>query len=880
MLPVTHKQRGIRGEALRLYRGLLFLYPAEFRDEYARELCLALDDRCREHQSAPGLLLVWVHAALGVFFEAPKEHYHMIIQDLRYAIRVMRRDALVTAAAIVVLALGIGSTTLVFSLADGLLVRPLPYPEQDRLVAVEEYHPLETRAGGAVAFPNYLDIRARTQLLQDLALYSEGRATIRGEGDAERVPSALASDGLFGILQVQPLFGRTFTPEEELKNGPKVVVLGEDLWRRRYGADPDIIGKTLIIGTDPTTVIGVMPSRFHFPENADMWLPLHLSAADPRGGATRTDHWLQGIARLKPGVSDEQASDELRSTMEQINAENPVTSYGNIARALPFRAYVASQYRLAVISLLGAVGFLLLIACANVTSLLLVKASSRAREMAVRAALGASRRRLIRQLVSESVLLGLAGGAAGLALTYTGLRPLLSLIPITLPTWMHFEIGGRVLGFALAVSLLTSILFGLVPAFGTSGVDLTEALKEGGRSATTGTRRRFVRNGLVVGEVALSLALLAGAGLMVRSFLALRSQELGFKPENVVTMQLAVPDTRYPQGPPARALLGRVQEEVSSSPGVASVAFATGAPLNSGWGRSLTVEGYPVLALKDAPMIQHTVVSPGYFKTLGITLLDGREFVDSDWDNPRVTIVDQSLARKYWPAESPIGKRIRFGPPEDNEPWHTIVGVVSNVQNQTLSEPGNLSVYLPVSPAFSPSMSLIARADHDPLRVSGGIRARIQQIDPDIAISLVRTEDQIIERASWPQRFFAVLFAVFAALALVLAAVGLYGVLAYAVSLRTHEIGIRMALGATGSQVRQMVMRQGVMLVGIGLAVGTLATYGLTRLLASQLYQVSATDPRTYAGVTTVLVVTALLASYLPARRATRVDPVVALRDE
>jgi putative ABC transport system permease protein len=610
-----------------------------------------------------------------------------------------------------------------------------------------------------------------------------------------------------------------------------------------------------------------------------MWLPLHLAVDDPIGGATRTDHWLKGIARLKPGVSVEQASDELQSMMEQINAENPVTSYGNIARALPFRAYVSSQYRLAVISLLGAVGFLLLIACANVTSLLLVKASSRAREMAVRAALGASRRRLIRQLVSESVLLGLAGGAAGLALTYAGLRPLLALIPITLPTWMHFEIDARVLGFALAVSLLTSVLFGLVPAFGASGVDLTEALKEGGRSATAGARRRLLRNGLVVGEVALSLALLVGAGLMVRSFLALRSQELGFKPDNVLTMQLSAPDTRYPPGPKARVLLGRIQEEVQSLPGVTSVAFATGAPLDSQWGRSLTVEGYPVLPLKEAPMIQHTVVSPGYFRTLGITLLDGREFSDSDWDNPRVTIVDESLAKKYWPGESPVGKHVRFGPPEANEPWHTIVGVVRDVQNQYLSEPGNMSVYLPEGPRVV-SLNLITRTDHDPLRVAAGIRSRVQQIDPDIAVSQILTEDQIIERASWPQRFFAVLFAVFAGLALVLAAVGLYGVLAYAVSLRTHEIGIRMALGATGRQVRGMVMRQGAGLVCIGLALGTIATYGLTRLLASQLYHVSASDPRTYARVTAVLLVTALLGSYLPAHRATRVDPVVALRDE
>ena len=490
-----------------------------------------------------------------------------MLQDIRHAFRVMWNDAPITAAAVAILALGIGSTTTVFSLVNGILVRPLPYPEPQRLVAVAEFH-AGSAFGNAVAFPNYQDIRARARLLQDIGLYSEGLTTIRGEGNAEQVPAAFVSDGVFAVLGVQPILGTVFSRQQDVPNGPQVVVIGQDLWQRRYGGDPAILGKTLNVRNARRTVIGVMPSSFRFPERAEMWLPLQLDPKDPTGGATRTDHWLQAIARLGPGVSVEQTSDELQSLMQQINEENPKTSYGNGAHAIAFRDYVTGDYRRAVITLLCAVGFLLLIACANITNLLLAKASVRTREMALRTALGASRTRLVRQLITESILLGLTGAVVGILLSMAGVRLLLALIPINLPNWMTFSTDWRVLGFALAVSLLTSLIFGVAPAFGASRVDLTGALKEGGRSGAAGAGRHFLRNGLVVAEVALSLTLLAGAGLMVRSFLALRTQSLGFNVDRVLTLDFGTPDNRYPDGPKMRALLGRIQHQLVTLPGV------------------------------------------------------------------------------------------------------------------------------------------------------------------------------------------------------------------------------------------------------------------------------------------------------------------------
>jgi putative ABC transport system permease protein len=868
------RARSLEAEVLRLYRGFLRLYPAEFRAEYGRELCLVFKDRWREERSLPRLLLVWFHAVLGILTEAPREHYQMIVQDLRYAFRIMRKDAVVTAAAIAILALGIGSTTLVFSLANGLLIRPLPYPEPDSLVAVTEYSPTDPSESRSINFLNYLDFRARARSLEDIGVYSIDEFPIRGEGDAERVPAAQVTDGVFRVLRVSPVLGRFFTREEDLPNAPKVVVLSEELWQRRYGRDPKILGRELDTGNDRYTVVGVMPADFHFPDRAQIWFPLQMDPAK----ATRTDYFLHSVARLKPGVSSAQATAEVRSLLEQIHRENPVTNNGWHARTVPIRDYVAGRYRTAVLTLLAAVGLLLLIACANVSNLLLVKASARVREMALRTALGATRRRIVRQLVSEGILLGVAGGGLGVLLAYLGIPALLALIPIDLPRWMVFSVDHRVLGFALALSLLTSVVFGIAPALGIFGGNLTDTLKEGGRGGGAGRRQKLLRNGLVMGEVALSVTLLTGAGLMVRSFLALRTQSLGYRSEHILSLDIGYPEKRYSDGAPARALLHRLTEEVSSLPGVTSAAFSSGVPLNDGWGRIYTIEGRPV-PLKDMPFVNHVVTTPGYFRTLGIPLLKGRIFTEADYDAPHVVIVGESFVKKHWPHENAIGKRIRFGPPAKNEPWHSIVGVVADSRHGQLKGEDRPNVYLPYSSDFSLS-SLLVRTSADPLQLVKTIRDRIVGVDHDIAISRVFSLEQIVDRAAWQERFFTVLFGGFAVLALVLAAVGLYATLSYTVSLHTHEIGIRMALGASASRVRGMVMRQGLALAGAGLLVGIIAALALTRLLKTQLYEVSPMDPATYFTAPVVLMLIALLAAFLPTRRATEVDPIIALRHE
>lgn len=867
-------ERARESKAIRLYQALLRLYPAEFRDEYGRELCLVLRDRYRQQRSALGVLLVWLHAAWGIAKEVPREHWHMILQDLKYAIRILRKDALVTAAAIAILALGIGSTTLVFSVGNGLLVRPLPYAEPGRLVAVQEYRRADPSPGGNVAFPNYHDLRARTRLLADLGVYTEGTSVLRGDGEAEQVPAAEMSDGVFPVLGVAPVTGRWFSREETGRNGPRVVVLSHRLWHGRYGGDPNILGRTLRLGTNAYRVIGIMPAGFHFPQRAELWTPLQLDPAT----APRTDYFLEAVGRLKPGVTAAQATAEMESLIAQINRQHPVADGGNSARAVPLRDAVAGHYREALAALLAAVALLLLIACANVGNLLLAKASARRREMTVRTALGATRRRLVRQLVAESLILGTAGGAAGLALAYLSVPALLALIPVELPRWMDFSVDYRVVTFTLAISILTSLAFGTVPAFVVSR-DVAPGLTEASRGRTASARQHFLRNGLVIGEVALSLVLLAGAGLMVRSFLALRTQPLGYQPENVVTMQISASATQYPPGLPSRELLRRLTTEVESLPGVVSTAFASGVPLAGVWGRGLTVEGHPVLALKDTPSIFYVVTTPGYFRTLGIPLRRGRDFTEQDYDSPRVTIVDESLARRYWPRESALGKRVRFGPPQDANPWHTIVGVAGDARHEAIKGGGRWAVYVPWQSRYSPD-DLLVRGSTKPAPLAQVVKARITGVDRNIVVSRVLTLEQVVDRASWQDRFFAVLFAIFAALATVLAAAGLYAVLAYTVSLRTQEIGIRMALGASASQVRAMVMRHGLALAVAGLLLGVLAASAVTRLLKSQLYRTSPLDPGTYIAVVLLMLLVAGSATLLPSRRATRVDPMVALRQE
>jgi putative ABC transport system permease protein len=652
------------------------------------------------------------------------------------------------------------------------------------------------------------------------------------------------------------------------------VILSEELWARRYARDPQIVGTSIAFGNGKRTVIGVMPAGFHFPERTELWVPLQNDPAR----TPRTDYFLSALARLKPGVTAAQASSEMEAMLEQIHRENPAANNNWRARVTPLRTFEAANYRKQVVALLVAVTLLLLIACANVSNLLLVKASARSREMAVRTAMGASRRRLIRQLASESVLLGLTGGALGTGLAYLGIPTLTSLIPVDLPRWMNFTPDSRVLLFTLGVSLLTSLAFGLAPAFGSSGVDLTQALKDGGRAGSSGLRQKLLRNGLVVGELALSVILLAGAGLTVRSFLALRAQNLGYNPQHVLSLQMAYPAARYPDGPKAHAMIQRLAEEISAAPGIASAAFSSGVPLHDGWSRTYTIEGRP-RDLKDMPFVNHVVVSPGYFRTLGIPLLEGRDFTETDFDQPHILIVTKSFERENWPGESAVGKHLRFGPPKNNEPWHTIVGIVADNRHEQLKTGGRQNVYLPYSAGLTPS-SLLARASGDPAKIVSAIRARIGGFDHDIAISHVFTLPQLIERASWQDRFLAVLFMAFAILALTLAAVGLYAALSYTVSLHTREIGIRMALGASAASVQRMMMRQAVTLAVAGLGIGIGCALGLTRLLRSQLFEISPTDPLTYMVAPMVLMSVAVLAAFAPARRATRVDPVIVLRWE
>ncbi|HLY17904.1 MAG TPA: ABC transporter permease, partial [Bryobacteraceae bacterium] len=646
----------------RLYRGFLFAYPAAFRDEYGRELCLAFADRCRESRSAAATARVWAEAIFGILNEAPKEHFRMILQDLRYALRVLRKDGALTAAAIAILALGIGATTLVFSLANGLLLRPLPYPQPGRMVAVEEFSHKDPNEKGQMNFLNYLDFRARLRLLEDIGIYDQGEFTILGQSAAQRVSGADVTDGVFPVLGVAPLLGRVFTRQDCLPHGPKAVIISEEFWDRQFGRDPRIIGRGLDTANARYTVIGVMPAGFHFPARADTWFPMQ----DDPAKATRTDYFASGVGRLKPGVTVERATTEMEAVLQQIHRENPVSNNGWGARVTPIRDSVAGTYRTAVVTLLVAVGFLLLIACANVSNLLLVKASARVREIAVRAAIGATRGRLVRQLVSESALLGAAGGVLGIGLAFLGLPALLALIPVDLPRWMSFSVDFRVLGFALALSLSTSIAFGLAPALGSSAVDLTVALKEAGRGSSSGMRQNLLRHTLVMGEVALSVTLLVGAGLMIRSFVRLRSQHLGYRSANVLSVGIDYPDTRYPDGPPARALIERLTREVGALPSVTAAAFTTNPPLMNSWSRIFTIEGREV-PLREMPFARHLVVAPGYFQTLGIPLLQGREFTPADYDAP-VLIVAQAFAARHWPHESAIGKRVRFGPPKHNEP--------------------------------------------------------------------------------------------------------------------------------------------------------------------------------------------------------------------
>ena len=809
-----------------------------------------------------------------------------LLQDVRYGIRMLVRNPGFTTVAVLALTLGIGADSAIFSVVNAVLLRPLPYHESERLVFLSERS--QVLEGMSIAYPNFLDWREQNNAFESIGVYRRQSYNLTGSGEPERLGAGQVSADLFTVLRVNAAIGRVFTNDEDKPGATPVVVLSHGLWQRRLGGDPRIIGETLTLDGRSFTVIGIMPPGFLFPSRVEMWTPVGQQAKDP-GWESRGNHpGLYAMARLKPGVNVEQARDDMEIVAANLEKQYPDSNTGNRATIAPALEIIVRDIRSKLLLLLIAVGLVLLIACANVANLLLARATNRQKEISIRTALGASRMRIVRQLLTESMLLSFAGGALGLLLAQAGVKLIIAISPNSIPRVAEIGLDRRVLAFTIAVSVLTGIIFGLAPALQASKPDLNETLKEAGRGSTG--RRHILRSALVVSEVALTMVLLIGAGLMIRSFYHLQRVDPGFMTDNLLTFNVALPSKKYPEGQPPVNFYQQLLQNLRAMPGVQSVGMATGLPLgNNGWQSGFWIEGRPEPPQGQRPLTEVAFVSPDYFDTMRMTLLNGRKFTEQDvrpqlppdpqhqaLNRPTVTVIDEEFARRYWPDEDPLGQQLIF--------WGgkvTIVGIVRRVKMEGLSTDSNrVQSYYPYLQNPSGSMSIVLRTAGDPTGLSDVVRQQVLAIDPDQPIYGVQTMGQIWTDSIAPERLNLMLLGTFAAVALVLAGVGIYGVMAYSVTQRTHEIGIRMALGARQSDVLGMVIRQGMKLAVAGLAIGLGGAWLATRAMASLLFGVSATDPMTFAVISVVLAGVALGACFVPARRATKVDPMIALRYE
>jgi putative ABC transport system permease protein len=808
-----------------------------------------------------------------------------LIQDLRYGLRMLARNPGFTVVAVLTLALGIGANTAIFSVVNTVFLGPLPYPDADQLVVINESS--KPMPEGPISYANFLDWQAQNQVFEHMAAFQGGALTLVGVKVPESMPSLNVSADFFPTLGVNPIYGRSFLPSEDKAGAMPAVLMSYGLWQRRFGADPGLIGKSLslkgTLGTRDFTVVGILPRDYAFYAPAELYVPIGLWGADGYLMKRENHDRTLALARLKPGVGLEQARAQMETIASRLRQQYPETNTGFGVTITPLRERVVGHVRPAVLVLLGAVGFVLLIACVNVANLLLARSTGRQREVAIRVALGAGRRRMIRQLLTESVLLALAGGLAGLLLGLWSSSALAPLIPPGFPV-QRIAIGDRVLGFTLLISLLTGIAFGLAPALHASKPDLNEALKEGGRTSTESFGHHRLRGLLVVCEVALALVLLISAGLMIQSFRQLLRVDPGFNPRGVLTMGLDMSDPKY-QTNPARFMAFNAQllERVRAVPGVQYA--GTVRPLPLGGGRSAMPfyrDDRPVPSGENFPAADWHAVSPGYFQAMGIRLARGRDFADSDNQNTlQVAMISEGLARRYWPDEDPIGKRLRIGTPELGLPWFTVVGVVGDTRPYGLEASAPAELYISCLQLGSwVDMSLVVRTASNPLGVAAGVRDQVLALDKEMVLGEVQTMEQRLAGTLAGRRTNMLILGIFASLALVLAAVGIYGVMSYLVGFRTHEIGVRMALGAGRSDVLKLVAGQGLGLTLIGVGVGLAGAFGLTRFLASMLYGVRPTDLATFAAVSLGLMAVALLACCIPARRATKVDPMVALRYE
>ena len=795
-----------------------------------------------------------------------------LLQDLRYGIRMLLKHPGFTAIAVLTLGLGIGANTAIFSVVNAVVLRPLPLEDPDRIIRM--WGKFSQGDHAATSPPDFLDYRARNSTFEEFAAMRSSSYNLTGDAEPERIIAAQITANFFQALGIRLIQGRAFSPEVEQPGLANVAIISEGLWQRRFGGNLSIIGTTLTLDGQSYTVVGVASSATRLLEDTEVWVPLTFNSPNMK---IRRFHFLRAFGRLKPGVTLQQAQTDLDAVAMGLEREYPDSNTSWRLRLVPLRDELLGDIRTGLYVLLGAVAFVLLIACANVANLLLARAAGRQKEIAIRGALGARPRRLIRQLLTESIVLSTAGGGLGLLVAVWGTELLVKMAPDTITRANEIGMDNRVLVFTLVISLLSGVVFGLVPALQTSKPDLNESLKEGGKASAVGMRSNRTHSVLVVSEMALALVLLIGAGLFVQSFRRLQVVDPGFDPTNTLTMRLFLPESKYGEPGRAAAFLDQVLERVAGLPGVTAAGTTTHLPLRGGGDTYFKIEGRPF----EDPNKQVTALNPGisnnYLSAMGIRLVKGRHFTDQETKEPQKTvIINEAFARTYFSGEDPLGKRliIDLGESATCE----IIGVTRDIKQFSLQSQSAPTMYLPTLEVGR--ANLVVRTSGDPLSMTSAVRSAVQSVDKDQPIANVSSMEQILSSSVAEPRFRTLLLSVFAGLALVLAGVGIYGVMSYAVARRTHEIGIRMALGARPGDTLKLVVGQGMTLALIGVVVGLAAAFGLTRLLSSLLFGVSATDPLTFAAIALLLTSVAAVACYIPARRATRVDPMQALRCE
>jgi putative ABC transport system permease protein len=807
-----------------------------------------------------------------------------LLQDLRYGARMLGRNPGFAMVAIITLALGVGANTVIFSVINAVLLKPIPFPAPDRLALVWETRLDSPDSLNIVSAPNFLDWQQRNDVFENMAMFdSAGRGyNLSGGGEPERVSGVRVSWNFFETLGVRPRLGRGFLPEEETFGKHRVVVLGDGLWRSRYGGDPALLGRAIKVDGEDYTVVGVMPPEFEFQfwsGRRQLWVPIYYTAGDRERGS----HSFVAFARLKQGVTLAQAGAEMDAIGRSLAQAYPRDNAGKSAVVVPMADYGQSYYRATWLALLAVAGFVLLIACVNVANLLMARGAARQREFAIRLALGASRWRTVRQLLTESLLLALAGGFSGVLIALWGSSLLMKILPGDLKSVPFRSLDGlpidfNVLAFTWAVTGLTGILFGLAPALLLSRRNVNESLQEGIRG-TSHAKGHGLRQALVVTEVALALVVLTGAGLMIESMARLLNIAPGLDPRNVLTLNMSLPQENLYYSPPAHPrFAAELQERVGSLPGVVSVSAVSHLPLGGGQaGRGFVIEGRPEPGPEDQPGAGYSVVCPDYFKTMNIALISGREFTLKDTpDSPGVIVINEAMARRYWPDEDPLGKRIKIDAKGD---WQTIVGVARDVRRR-LEEPAEPEFFRPYNQAAWPFMTIVVRTEAAPQSLANAVKTALAEVEPERPVSGIRTMEEVVYDSLGPRRFPMLLLLAFSLLALTLAAVGISGVVSFSVTQRTREIGIRMALGASQGDVLRLVLRRSMAAALGGVALGLLGSLALTRFLASLLFEVKPADPLVLVAVALLLSAVALLASYLPGRRATKIDPMEALRYE